>query len=350
MLSTEDIKQELARQTELYAGGNFDSYFKYCSNDSKVLEGIFKDQKIRFTQPRALDDPLEFNPTMRFYDSQSKYQVYDLNGIVFPSIELFFRGQVIESQINAYGILSLTKIPNSFDMWSQYANGHRGFVIELKDDFWRHPCMKSKAGDEYPVGKVNYVEDYAVNLEDLVNTNNEIPLEVLYRELFFKKTSRWEHEYEYRMVRSLSDSPDYKPPETKYPYTDVSVYLFPFDWKCVSSVILGANMPTENKRLIAECCDKHDIPLFQAHIIRDHKDWLGRPSTVYIMSLDQYEAKDGVLQAKPRSFCTDTIKLGNQGMVKIAKITDLPYYKGYEEVVDQLYCNLKAASDAQNQF
>lgn len=346
MLSTEDIKQEIARQTELYAGGKFDSYFKYCSDCPKVVEGIFKDQKIRFTQPRALNDPLEFNPTMRFYDSQAKYQLYELNGKSFPSVALFFRVQVIESQINAYGILSLTKIPNSFDMWSQYANGHRGFVIELKDDFWRHPCMKSKAGDEYPVGKVEYVEDYAVNLEDLVNTNHEIPLEVLHKELFFKKTSRWEHEYEYRMVRPLSDSPAYKPPETKYSYTDVSVYLFPFDWECVLSAILGANMSTENKRLIAQCCEKHNIPLFQAYIIRDHKDWFGRPSTVCILSLDQYESKDSAFQTKSRSFCTDTISLGNQSTVKIAKITDLPYYKGYEEVVDQFYRNLKADGDA----
>lgn len=346
MLSTEDIKQKIARQTELYAGGKFDSYFKYCIDCPKVVEGVFKDQKIRFTQPRALNDPLEFSPTIRFYDSQAKYQLYELNGISFPSVELFFRVQVIESQINAYGILSLTKIPNSFDMWSQYANGHRGFVIELKDDFWRHPCMKSKAGDEYPVGKVEYVEDYAVNFADLVNANHEIPLEVLHKELFFKKTSRWEHEYEYRMVRSLSDSPDYKPPETKYPYTDVSVYLFPFDWECVSSVILGANMSTENKRLIAQCCEKHNIPLLQALIIRDHKDWLGRPSTVCILSLDQYESKDSALRVKPQSFCTDTVSLGNKSMIKIAKITDLPYYKGYEEVVDQLYRNLKADGDA----
>ena len=73
MLSTDYIKQEIARQTELYAGGKFHSFFKYCGDDPKVLRGIFKDQAIRFTQPRALNDPLEFNPTMRFHDSEAKY-------------------------------------------------------------------------------------------------------------------------------------------------------------------------------------------------------------------------------------------------------------------------------------
>ena len=207
--------------------------------------------------------------------------------------------------------------------------------------------MRSKAGDEYPVGKVEYVEDYAVYLEELVNTKNEIPLEVLHKELFFKKTSRWEYECEYRMVRPLSDSPNYEPPDTQYPYTDINIYLFPFEWEYVSSVILGASMSTENKRLIAQCCVKHDVPLFQAHIIRDLKDWFGKPITVWILSLDQDESKDkdAVLRAKPQLFCTDSVKLGNQGIVKIAKITDLPYCKGYEEIVDRLYSNLKAARE-----
>ena len=341
MSSSEDIKKEIARQTKLYADGTFDSYFKYFSDDPKVIKGIFKKQKIRFTQPRVFNDPLEFNPTMRFNDYQSGYQSYDLNGLHFPSIALFFRVQIIESQINAYGVLSLTKIPNSFDMWSQYANGHRGFLIKLKDEFWHHTCMKSKAGEEYPVRKVDYVDDYSVNLEDLVNTKKEIPREILHKELFLKKTSRWAYEYEYRMVRPLSDCPDYKPPKDNYPYTDVSIYLFLFDWECVSSVILGANMSTKNRNLIAQYCKEHNTPLLQALIIRDIQDWLGKPSTVYILSLDQYESKDRILRAKLQSFCTDTVNLGNQSMVKIAKITDLPYYKGYEEVVDQLHNNLK---------
>jgi hypothetical protein len=102
----------------------------------------------------------------------------------------------------------------------------------------------------------------------------------------------------------------------------------------------------EDKRLIAEYCGTHDIPLLQAHIIRDHKDLSGRPSTVYLKPLDQYEDKAPSLQANPRLFCTDTVSLGNYSMVKITKITDLPYYKDHEEVVDQLYSNLKADSGA----
>ena len=41
MLTSEEIKKDIARQTNLYAEGKFDSYFKYCNDDIKVIEGIF---------------------------------------------------------------------------------------------------------------------------------------------------------------------------------------------------------------------------------------------------------------------------------------------------------------------
>ncbi len=342
MESTEDIRQVIARRQEQIASREYDSYFKYFSDKDEVMEGIFKEQKVRFTQPRALNDPLEFNPTMRFQGNTNSYCFYDLDGNVFPSIEFFFRVQIIESQINEYGILSLTKIPDSFDMWSQYANGHRGFVIEFKNDFYSHPFMKSKAGDQYPVRKVEYVDDYSICLDDLVDKNHEIPVEVLHNELFFKKTSRWEYEDEYRMLRPLADSPDYQPSPKNYPYIDVGVYRFPFDWDCVSSIILGANMSTENKRKIVESCKEHNIHLSQAHIIRDLKDRFGKPSTILIFGIDEFMNEEKYLQAKPQLFCTDIVKVSHKyNELNIAQITDLPYYKDYENIVNQLYSNLK---------
>jgi len=340
MSSIEDYNKAIAEQAKLYAEGKAETYFKYFSDADEVINGIFKEQKLRFTQPRVLNDPLEFSPVMRFNDTQSRYTAFDLKGVRFPSVESFFRVQIIESQVNAYGILSLTKIPNSFDMWSHYANGHRGFVFEFKDRFWQHPCMKSQAGDEYPVRKVKYVEDYFINLDNLVNTNYEIPTAVLHRELFFKKTSRWKNEHEYRMVRPLSESPDYFGPKSNYPHEDIGKYLFPFDWDCISSVIMGANMSVENKQLIALQCEKNNKPLYLSLIIKDLKDSFGRPCTIYIIPLNVPEYKEIMLSAQPQLCCTDTTRLSNQGTIEIFNINELPYYGDYKEQVDELYKNM----------
>lgn len=251
--------------------------------------------------------------------------------------------QFIESQVNKYGILSLTQFPDSFDMWSQYSNGHRGFVIEFQPDFESRPCMKSGAGEEYPVRKVEYVDDYEINLDELVDGNGEIPLEVLHSELFFKKTSRWKHEEEYRMVRPLSNCPDYQPPETNYPSTDINLYLFKFTWDCVSSIIVGANMSSDNKKLIAQSCDKNGISLFQSHIIRDHKDRSGKPSTVLPLPFDEHGSTETLLAAKSQLFCTDLVRISDSSRsAKINKLSELPYYRGYERNVEELFRNLMA--------
>ena len=342
MNNTIDIKQEITKQQEHFARG-FDSYFKYFSDQEEVIEGIFKSHKIRFTQPHVFNDPLEFSPTMHFHDATNSYRAYNLNGSIFPSVELFFRVQVIESQINSYGILSLTKLLDSFDMWSQYANGHRGFIIEFKNDFNNHPLMKSQGGDLYPVKEVNYIEDYSINLENLVDADGMILKDDIHNELFFKKTSRWNYEHEYRMVRPLADCPDYKPPEMPYAYTDTNLYLFPFDWNIVSSITLGANMSIENRKQIVRFCEEHNIHVEQAHIIRNHKDRFGKPSTIYLLPVSIIVNKEAYLQAKPQLFCTDTIKLSHAySQVQINNISDLPYYNGYEEVVNQFYLNLEA--------
>ena len=177
----------------------FSSFFKYCSDNEKVINGIFRDNKIRFTQPAALNDPLEFNPTLKFSNPEYAHQLFELDGIKFPSLEQVYRVQIIESQINAFGILSLTKKPFSFDMWARYANGHKGFVLELKSDFYKHPCMKSRDGLEYPVREVEYDDEYILEIEKFVDETGTISLNVLQDEFFFKKTSRWVDENEYRI-------------------------------------------------------------------------------------------------------------------------------------------------------
>jgi hypothetical protein len=82
------------------------------SDAIEVTNAIFKRGKIRFTQPRTLNDPLEFYPTMLLKDLPANYQNYELDGLTFPSNELFYRVHLIESQINNYGLLSPTKIPD----------------------------------------------------------------------------------------------------------------------------------------------------------------------------------------------------------------------------------------------
>jgi len=267
----------------------FSTLFKYFSDNLKVIKGIFRDQKIRFTQPWALNDPLEFNPTLKFHNPELAHQYYEFEGVVFPSIELFYRVQVIEAQINAYGILSLTNTPLSFNMWGTYANGHKGFVLELKKDFAEHVSMRYKDGRQGTVRKVDYVDDYALTIEDLANESGMILLETLQNEFFFKKTSRWKDEQEYRLIRPLADANSYRPPEVNLPYRDEKIYLFDFPLDCINSVVFGIHMSSKNKKRIIKYCEKYEIQFFQSYLIRDEKDDLGKPSKMDVISVNNFQ-------------------------------------------------------------
>lgn len=318
----------------------FSSYFKYCSDDKNVINGIFKNHKIRFTQPWGMNDPLEFNPTLVFPDQENSYQSFELDGIILPSIQVFYRILGIESQINAYGILSLTKLPFSFDMWSQYANGHKGFVLEFKPKFIKDDCMKSKDGEENILRKVEYVDEYVLNIGELMGEKGEIPFEVLQNEFFFKKTSRWKDEQEYRLVRPLTDYPGYKP-ISKYSHRDENRYLFEFSLECISSVIFGANMSIENKKVIFDNCKDYKINFYQSYIVRDERDNQGKPSNVRFVSIKKFKSIDELLKLQPYIFVVD-IKQGiGRRSKKINKISDLSYYEDYKEIVDKVFEDLK---------
>lgn len=338
-----NIREEIITSQQRFDSVQWDSFFKYFSDDPRVIDGIFTKHLIRFTQPRALNDPLEFSPTIRFRQNQFNYRAYKLNGFLLPSVEFFTRVQLIESQINSYGILSLTKRPNSFNMWSQYSNGHRGFVIEFKPDFNSYEGMKSSSGKMYEIRKVNYVDEYLIRIEDMIDKDGFIPIQTLNNELFFKKTSRWKYEYEYRMVRPLSDCPDYHPPTANYAYTDTETYLFPFEVGCISSIILGASMSQENKARILDFAEKHNIVVNQAHIFRDIKDSDGQPGSVLPLKVDN-DNREAVLNSKPQLFCTDTDCLENRDTVDIRTLSDLPYYEDHEAIVEELFKNLQNSS------
>jgi hypothetical protein len=60
------------------------------------------------------------------------------------------------------------------------------------------------------------------------------------------------------------------------------------------------------------------------------------------MSFGRLSSKETMLRAGPQSFCTDTISLGSHSTIKISKITELPYYKDYKEIVEPFYYALKS--------
>jgi hypothetical protein len=312
------------------------TFCKYFSDDEKVIEGIFKENKIRFTQPAALNDPLEFNPILKF-DDEIDYYRYKINDILMMSKKDFYYAHLILYRINQYGVLSLTKTPDSFEMWSRYSNGHKGFLIEFKHDFNKFPGMLSKDGSEYPIKKVNYVDDYSISVDCFINQDGTVH-NGIDEKLFFNKTSRWEYEKEYRIVRLLSDSSDYKQVLCNPRDRDTKgLYCFDLCLNSIESITFGACMTLENKKKIIGLCHGQVSNFFQALIIRDEKDKYGFQCNVKIWPINNFP--DFMSMS---DFITDTSAAQHlKKYIEIQNINELPYYNINPQWTTQYYENIK---------
>jgi len=323
------------------------NFVKYCSNEDEVIKSVFSEHKIRFTQPAVLNDPLEFNPIIRFRHSAGKYTNYVFDDILFPSEELRVRHRLIERQLNNFGILSLTKTADSFDMWSRYASGHCGFLLEIKVGFNEHTCMLSRDGAKYDVGQVHYVDEYAVNMDDLVNEHGVIPFEVFNKTVFFTKTSRWKEEDEYRMVRRLADHPQWTPLDNKA-HRDRGLYLFDFPPECIQSVVFGACMSFDRKKRIMEACRGTAVDFLQAYIVRDQHDRWERPSS---MGFVKVNSTSDLLRFGDLGLFFEQDHVGERlrGPVTVTALNQLPYYSDEEkEWIERHYETNKASRKGQS--
>ena len=300
------------------------NFCKYISDSDSVLESIFKCHKIRFTQPAAMNDPLEFNPTIRYHTVNTQYIKYHLNGTLLPSADDLFRIKYIISQINLHGMLSLTRIPDSFSMWNLYSNGHKGAILVLKPDFYKHPCMLSPAGGSYKLEEVAYEDEYAFKLDDVApNENGEIPLKQMYDKIFFKKTSRWKDEKEWRMVRPICGRDDF---DIKDPQ---KIYLFDFSLDCVEAIIFGAMMSVKNKTFIKDCCKHRKLSFWQSVIVRNENGRDGRLGKVSLLSEDEVKTKSPSLQLEqiePMVCIMDKEQIRYKGILPIKDISEHPYF------------------------
>lgn len=308
------------------------NFCKYVSDDLRVIDGIFKSKKIRFTQPSALNDPLEFNPTIKYQNINTQYNMYSLNGVLLPSADEHFKRKYILNQINQFGILSLTKIPDSFDMRNRYANGHKGIVIVFKEKFENDKTMHSSTGEQLPLKEAEYVEEYCLNLNDLKPNSNElIPIEQIQGLYFYKKTKRWIDEREWRMVRSLLDRPDYD-------FDDPDkLYLFDINIDCIESIIFGARTSVKNKHKIKNYCNNKNINFWQAVIVRNEIDRFGRIGKIYLIPNGQLNSNLFIFNVEPSTCVIDKEQLQHIKIRSIKKRSEHPYYEIDRFFFDKFY-------------
>ncbi|WP_417686826.1 DUF2971 domain-containing protein [Pseudidiomarina gelatinasegens] len=141
--------------------------YKSLSNLWHTLDVLVKN-RLYCAHWSELNDPLE-----------GRYEVY--LGEKSHKIESIMTSR-IESARDTYRVSSLSADPTNFLMWSHYAEGHKGIIIELEIPE-NHPDLT----------KVVY-SPFSSVFTDKLQTKEDM------RHLFNGKGEEWEYEQEYRII------------------------------------------------------------------------------------------------------------------------------------------------------
>lgn len=250
--------------------------YKYVPFDRK---DILETRLIRFTQPGGFNDPFEMRPS---FDLMSRADIAKLpeapgqEGTTGPKARIL-TNEALSAMMNAllpgiqrtiaatvkgpgtwsldnnliarsvydskYGILSLTESPTSLLMWAQYADAHRGFVIQFDD---QHEFFRKPTASDITFRQVNYSGARPI----LSYSSIESP------DVFFTKSPEWAYEREWRFVAPLSAA------AKVIDASPFPIHLFSLPEKAITGIILGTSMPPENAQALMAMCERPDL----AHI------------------------------------------------------------------------------------
>jgi len=228
-------------------------FYKFVTFERK---DILERGLIRYTPALDFNDPFELNPIItplskRFIEYESSLSKDEKASLFFSEEDYKYSSDRCDQiatykakfdiEIAKQGILSLSSnnkinplltvtIPDKSDprtnllMWSHYADSHKGFVIEFENGFVQGATVK----------KVNYSEiRHCITFEDIEENN--------FGNIFFKKSSEWCYEQEYRSILPLNKA---------HEIDKDNVHLFKINKKKVKSITFGSRMSEENKETV----------------------------------------------------------------------------------------------------
>lgn len=202
--------------------------YKYRSLDKDCrtnTEAILNDSTLYFATPDKFNDPFEFQVAISTAGTRAEIEKYfELCG--FDSMKMLkefderafheYVGTLLEnkdglgwpnifSKLKAkYGVLCLSSSPLNINLWSNYADSHRGICFEFesasKDDFFHH-AVEVTYLDNPP--KVEIIKEYIDEAK-----RKKIAGQFAYT----KANIHWDHEKEFRILCNQS-GPDVFPKE-----------------------------------------------------------------------------------------------------------------------------------------
>lgn len=218
----------------------------------RAAECYLTDLSVRFSQPKAFNDPFEMQPEFWITNSdvnareefscnfvlsghKTNYEKYLIHGQQPASPPHKINNSKLIDEFNKkIGILCLTQdnklLPANILMWAHYCESHRGIVIEFKKN---HTFLASATS-------VHYIERRPIIDAKFLSENNRIAI----GDLYFKSDD-WAYEKELRITKRLDDCRRLDGAENP---PGNPIYTSKIPETAVSCIYLGCNASSETKQ------------------------------------------------------------------------------------------------------
>jgi hypothetical protein len=241
---------------------------------------VLRRERIRFTQPSALNDPFELYPyfqnvvpeaflveqltsvdiTPHLIEAYDKIPEQARAGVSLDDFleyckrsletdegrEVFWQTFAIATNTikdltpwiqeqmaigfgSKIGILSLTTAPDNALMWSHYAAQHRGIVIGFDENNTFFDRRRTPEDDFYWLRQVEYRPP----------TSDKSMMDLNGTDVLIRKSPEWTYEQEWRMLVPVSAATE------TVSGPDGEIHLFEFPARCVTELIIGARSSSE---------------------------------------------------------------------------------------------------------
>ncbi len=199
----------------------------------KFRDNLLQDKGLilRATQRKFLNDPFEFRPPKKLTDKIKEF--YLRTGMPEPSYE-----KMCDSFYRLHGVISFTESKSNLLMWSHYADGHKGLVLEFnpQNNFFND---------------LNRVKYDSVISDHILNSINIDDNDTFFK-LFYIKSDEWIYEKEHRIIREFSGSDYYLKGEAiregkDSVYSDETVF-FAVPYDALLKIYFGCEMEETHKK------------------------------------------------------------------------------------------------------
>ena len=231
---------------EVAHGERVSEYLKrhQCSEEEKERMLLESWKEEREKHPELNVPYEEFREYLKFKMDQARFFICDLVKGLASMDDPSFRSETVHALTKAInkeiGILCLTEKMDKLLMWAHYASNHTGFVIEFNE---KHSFF-DRGSEIGHLKKVRYsIARPEVTLLDPTLSDMEHIYQWI-NEIFCVKSEHWDYEHEWRMIVALKNCQNVIASEQD------DIYLFELPKSCITGIILGCRMSTEDKERI----------------------------------------------------------------------------------------------------